>query len=141
MSRNICKEVKFNNNEWKIINRCAEKYDKRTGTYIREAAIDGKIKIYNLTTFKNIIISFNNIGNKIDAIAKVVNSTKTITIKDMEDLREIIKYFNTVFEDYLLPIKFDFFNNEQFLRKGGQFYEERKQNGNIKNTRKNSHFR
>ncbi len=112
MSRNICKKVKFNNNEWEIINRCAEKYGKRTGTYIRETAADGKIKIYDLTTFKNITMSFNNIGNKIEPIAKVVNSTRTITEKDMEDLREIIKYFNTVFEDYLLPIKFDFFNNE-----------------------------
>ncbi len=112
MSRNICKEVKFNNNEWEIINRCAEKYGKRTGTYIRETAADGKIKIYDLTTFKNIIMSFNNIGNKIEPIAKVVNSTRTITEKDMEDLREIVEYLNTVFEDYLLSIKFDFFNNE-----------------------------
>ena len=57
-------------------------------------------------------MSFNRIGNEIDSIAKVVNSTRTITRKDIEDLGKSVEYLKTVMENYLLPLKFDFFNNE-----------------------------
>ena len=90
MSRKICKEIKLSGDEKDIISQCAEKHKKRLGTYIRETAVDGKIKIYDLRQFDNLIMSFNRIGNEINPIAKVINSTGTITKKDIEDLKNCV---------------------------------------------------
>ena len=109
MGREICKEIKYSEDEKEIINKCAEKRNKRIGTYIREIAVGGIIKIYDLKQFDYLIMSFNRIGNEINPIAEVVNSTRTVTRKDIEDLGKSIKYLKTVMENYLLPLKFDFF--------------------------------
>ena len=112
MGRKICKEIKYSEDEKEIISKCAEKRNKRIGTYIREISVFGKIKIYDLRQFNYLVMSFNRIGNEINPIAEVVNSTRTITRKDIEDLGKSVEYLKTVFEYYLLPLKFDFFNNE-----------------------------
>ena len=111
MGRNICKEIKYSEDEKKIISQCAAKHNKRIGTYIREAAVGGKIKIYNLTQLDHLVMSFNRIGNEINPIAEVINSTRTITRKDIEDLSKAVEYLKTVMENYLLPLKFYYFNN------------------------------
>ena len=112
MGRKICKEIKYSEDEKRIISKCAEKRNKRIGTYIREIAVGGIIKIYDLKQLEHLVMSFNRIGNEIDSIAEVVNSTRTITRKDIEDLGKSVEYLKMVFEYYLLPLKFDFFNNE-----------------------------
>ena len=112
MARNICKEIKYSEKEKEIISKCAEKRNKRIGTYIREASVSGEIRIYDLSQLNHLIMSFNRIGNEINPIAEVVNSTRTITKKDIEDMKKPFEYLNVVFENYLLPLKFDFFNNE-----------------------------
>lgn len=129
MSRKICKEIKLSEDEKDIISQCAEKHKKRLGTYIRETAVDGKIKIYDLRQFDNLIMSFNRIGNEINPIAKVINSTGTITKKDIEDLKNFVADLKAVFENYLLPLTFDFFDNGQiFYRKEGNYEKGRYQN-------------
>lgn len=112
MGRKICKEIKYSENEKEIISKCAEKRNKRIGTYIREIAVGGIIKIYDLRQFDYLVMSFNRIGNEINSIAEVVNSTRTVTKKDIEDLGKSVEYLKTVIENYLLPLKFDYFNNE-----------------------------
>ena len=112
MGRKICKEIKYSEEEKEIISRRAAKLNKRIGTYIREIAVGGIIKIYDLKQLEHLVMSFNRIGNEIDSIAEVVNSTRTITRKDIEDLGKSVEYLKMVFEYYLLPLKFDFFNNE-----------------------------
>ena len=112
MGREICKEIKYSEDEKEIISKCAEKRNKRIGTYIREISVFGIIKIYDLRHFDYLVMSFNRIGNEINPIAEVVNSTRTITKKDTEDLGKSVEYLKTVFEYYLMPLKFDFFNNE-----------------------------
>ena len=112
MGRKICKEIKYSEEEKEIISLCAPKRNERIGTYIREIAVGGIIKIYDLKQFDYLVMSFNRIGNEINPIAEVVNSTQTVTRKDIEDLGKSIEYLKTVFEYYLLPLKFDFFNNK-----------------------------
>lgn len=112
MSRNICKEIKLCGEEMEIIRKCAEKSNRRVGTYIREISVLGEIRIYDLSQLDHLIMSFNRIGNEINPIAEVINSTREITKKDIEDLGKSFDYLKVVFENYLLPLKFDFFNNE-----------------------------
>lgn len=55
--------------------------------------------------FNHLIMSFNRIGNEVNQIAKVANSTKSVYAEDIEDLEKSFEDLRTVFANYLLPIK------------------------------------
>lgn len=103
--RNIEKHIKYNAEEWKIVSEKAAALGQRTGTFIREISVRGVIKNYDMKQFNHLIISFNRIGNEINQIAKVANSTQSIYAKDIEDLKNSFNYLEVVFENYLLPLK------------------------------------
>ncbi len=121
MSRNICKEIKFNQEEQEIMRKHAEKAGKRLGTYIREAAVNGEIRLYNMRQFEHLIMKFQNVVREINDIAKVVNSTQTVCAKDIEDMKKSFNYLDIVFENYLLPHRYEVFKYEPppVSRKGG----------------------
>lgn len=103
--RNIEKHIKYNAEEWKIVSEKAAALGKRTGTFIREISVQGVIKNYDMKQFNHLIMSFNRIGNELNQIAKVANSTQSIYAKDIEDMKNSYAYLETVFENYLLPLK------------------------------------
>lgn len=103
--RNIEKHIKYNAEEWEIISKNAAFLGKRTGTFIREISVQGVIKNYDMKQFNHLIMSFNRIGNEINQIAKVANSTQSVYSKDIEDLKKSFLDLQTVFENYLLPLK------------------------------------
>lgn len=99
------KKVYFSPEEWRIVCDRAAALGQRTGTYIRNIAVRGMIKSFDVKQFNNLIVSFNRIGNELNQIAMVANSTGSIYQKDIEDMRETYKYLKTVFTDYLSEIK------------------------------------
>lgn len=103
--RTIEKHIKYNSEEWDIISEKAAALGQRTGTYIREMSVRGVIKNYDMKQFNHLIRSFNNIGNELNQIAKVVNSTQSVYAKDIEDMQKTFDYFHSVMESYLLPVK------------------------------------
>ena len=102
------KIVYFSPQEWEIVCKRAEKCGKRTGTFIRDIAVRGSIKIFDSKPIDSFLISFNRIGNEINQIAKVANSTQSVYAKDIEDMQKSFKRFSNVMENYLLPLKYDF---------------------------------
>ena len=105
MKRTIRKEVKFCKEEWDKVCTHAKKRNKRTGTYIRKIAVGGIIYFFDMKQFDHLIMAFNRVGNEINQIVKVVNSTEEVYAKDINDLEKSFEYLETVFENYLLPIK------------------------------------
>ena len=103
--RNIEKHIKYNAEEWKIVSEKAAVLGKRTGTFIREISVQCVIKNYDMKQFNHLIMSFNRIGNELNQIAKVANSTQSVYAKDIEDMKKSYEYLETVFENYLLPLK------------------------------------
>lgn len=85
--RTIEKHIKYNSEEWDIVSKKAAALGQRAGTYIRRISVNGTIKYFDMKQFNHLIMSFNRIGNELNQIAKVANST------------------NSVFANYLLPIK------------------------------------
>ena len=106
--RTMTKLIKFSPEEWEQVCKRAEKCGKRTGTFIRDIAVQGTIKIFDTKPINSFLISFNRIGNEINQIAKVANSTQSIYAKDIEDMQKSFKRFSNVMENYLLPLKYDF---------------------------------
>ncbi len=99
------KIVYFSPQEWEIVCKRAEKCNKRTGTYIREIAVQGTIKNYRLDRFNDLAMSFNRIGNEINQIAKGTNSTQSIYKKDIEDLKTSFGFLDNMIRNYLKPLK------------------------------------
>ena len=103
--RNKSKLIKFSSEEWQTVCERAAALRKRTGTFIREISVQGIIKNYDMKQFNHLIMSFNRIGNELNQIAKVANSTQSIYVKDIEDMKKSFEYLEAVFENYLLPLK------------------------------------
>lgn len=104
-NRYIRKEIKLSPEEWEIIRKRAAALNQRAGTYIRRIAVRGIIKSFDMKQFNHLIMSFNRIGNEVNQIARVANSTKSVYAKDIEDLKKTFEDLRTVFANYLLPIK------------------------------------
>ncbi len=103
--KDIRKIIKYNDNEWQAVCKRAEFLNLRTGTYIRIIAVRGTIKSFDMKQFNHLIMSFNRIGNELNQIARVANSTRSVYAKDIEDMKKSFEYLETVFANYLLPIK------------------------------------
>ena len=103
--RNKAKLIKFSPEEWQTVCKRAAALGQRTGTYIRRIAVRGTIKSFDMKQFNHLIMSFNRIGNELNQIAKVANSTQSVYSKDIEDMKKSFEYLEVVFANYLLPIK------------------------------------
>ena len=95
----------FSPDEWQTVCERAAALGQRTGTYIRRIAVRGSVKCFDMKQFNHLIMSFNRIGNEVNQIARVANSTQSVYAKDIEDLKKSFEDLRTVFANYLLPIK------------------------------------
>lgn len=100
----IRKEVGFSKDEWEVVCKKAKAAKLRTGTYIRRMAVNGEIKYYELKELVSLKRSFNSIGNNLNQIATVANSSGSVYQKDIEDLQKEFKYFRDVMKNYLFEI-------------------------------------
>lgn len=101
----IRKEIGLSPEEWKIICRKAKLLGLRPATYIRQIAVQGEIKSYDMAALNNLRMSFNRIGTELNQIARVANSTQSVYQKDIEDMQKQMEYFRKVMDNYLVELK------------------------------------
>lgn len=102
---NKCKNVYYSPSEWETVTKKAVAVGMRTGSYIRDISVNGKIIFYDMKQFNHLIMSFNRIGAQLNQIARVANSERSVYAKDIEDMRESYADIKEIFENYLLPIE------------------------------------
>ena len=100
----IRKEVGFSKEEWETVCRKAEKLKMRTGTYIRRIAVCGEVRYYDLHELMALKRSFTAIGNNLNQIAAVANTSGSIYKKDIEEMQEVFRYFKDAMKSYLFEI-------------------------------------
>lgn len=103
--KSIRKLIGFSPEEWKIVCERSKNLNMRTGTYIRQIAVQGEIKSYDMAALNNLRMSFNRIGVELNQIARVVNSTQSVYQKDIEDMQKQMEYFRKVMDNYLVELK------------------------------------
>lgn len=103
--RNKAKLIKFSPEEWEKVCKRAAALNQRTGTYIRKIAVNGIIKSYSIRNFDSLKRMLNRIGNELNQIAKVANSTQSIYEKDVEDLRRSYNDMRIILDYDLAPLK------------------------------------
>ena len=102
------KLVYFKPADWEIVCKRAKAVNMKTGTYIREIAVRGEIKHYDMVQLNNLRMSFNRISYELNQIAKVANSSQSIYQKDIEDMQKQMDYFTRVMENYLSVLEPDY---------------------------------
>lgn len=96
--------IYFHPEQWNIVCRKAKAAKMRNGTYVRRMAVNGEVKIYELKELSALKRVFLSIGNNVNQIAEVANSSGSVYQKDIEDLQKEFKYFRSVMKNYLFEI-------------------------------------
>lgn len=96
--------IYYSPEEWEIICKKANAAKLRNGTYIRRMSVKGEIKYYELKELMSLKRAFLSIGNNLNQIAEIANSTGSIYQKDIEDMQEEFKYFRSAMNHYTFEI-------------------------------------
>ena len=96
--------IYFPPEQWNIVCRKVKAAKMRNGTYVRRMAVNGEVKIYELKELSALKRAFLSIGNNVNQIAEVANSSGSVYQKDIEDLQKEFKYFRSVMKNYLFEI-------------------------------------
>ena len=105
--RNVCKEVKFSNEEWSKVLSKAKKYGMLPAVYIRNKALSGKIHFCDFSNESNDInYSLNEPLLALNKIAKTVNTEKCVFRKDVDEAEKAIAMLGDIAENMLVPFSF-----------------------------------
>ncbi|MCC8043423.1 MAG: plasmid mobilization relaxosome protein MobC [Oscillospiraceae bacterium] len=92
----------FKKNEWERILQKSKKSKLTPGRYIKQIALNGKIKVLPPMQDADIIEKeLNQIGRNINQIAALANTTKSMTQQDLIALTTKYKQIKVVFDEYL----------------------------------------
>jgi len=100
----IKKLVGFTAEDWQTVCKKAKAAKLRVGTYIRVSAVKGEVKIYDLHELMALKRALNAIGNNLNQIAAVANTSRSIYKKDIEDMQSQFSYFKDAIKSYLFEI-------------------------------------
>ena len=81
------KKVTYPIEEWKEVERRASALSMKTGTFIRQISVNGKITYYNLQNVSRLMTALRIIGGNINQIAKKANETNSIYAGDINTLK------------------------------------------------------
>ena len=105
--RNVCKEVKFSNEEWSKVLSKAEKCGMLPAVYIRNKALNGKIFFCNLSDESDDVnYSVNEPLLALNKVAKTVNTEKCVFRKDVEEAERAIATLGDIAENMLVTFSF-----------------------------------
>ena len=91
MEKKIRKEIKYSDEEWIKVTELSAKSGKLPASYIRDQALNIKIKIIDyLSPDDGVPGMRNKFHREMNEVAKAVNISKAVFAKDVEDVEKII---------------------------------------------------
>lgn len=82
------KEIVYTAEEWKQIEKKAEKCHLKTSTFIRSMSLDGAVTVVDLKELAPLLNGMRIISNNVNQVAKKANETSNIYSDDVEKLRQ-----------------------------------------------------
>ena len=95
------KEVIFAPEEFKKVERLAEKAGLTTSEYMRRMALNGKIVQINMGDITPLINAVRPISDNVNYIARMANETNSIYAEDVEKLRECVQALCLILDKYV----------------------------------------
>ena len=91
MKKKIRKEIKYSDEEWNKVVELSAKSRKLPAAYIRDQALNIKIKIIDyLSPDDGVPDMRNKFHREMNEVAKTVNISKVVYAKDVKDVERII---------------------------------------------------
>ena len=101
--RNIEKHIRLSKKEDDIIKKKAAKDKVSVCEYIRRMAVNGNILRYDLLSLHDNLISFRMVGTELNAIAKEINTHRTISAKNINALNTQLDLLESYTEKFRIP--------------------------------------
>ncbi|MDY2864248.1 MAG: hypothetical protein SOT68_08665 [Oscillospiraceae bacterium] len=102
--RNIEKHIRLSKKEDDILKKKAAKDKVSVCEYIRRTAVNGKILRYDILSLHDNLISFRMVGTELNAIAKEINTHRTISINNINALNTQLDFLESYTEKFCIPI-------------------------------------
>jgi hypothetical protein len=101
--RYIEKHIRLNEKKDDILRRKAAKSNVSICEYIRRMAVNGNILKYDILSLHDDLISFRMVGNELNAIAKEINTYRTISENDISALNTQLDFLESYTEKFSIP--------------------------------------
>ena len=107
MNRNIIMKFRATEEEAADIRRKASAAGMNVSRFLRTAAVNGQVVLYNTADVFGLRSDLKRIGNNINQIAMVVNTNKAVYGNDIRDLKKQFSELSEKLNEHLKPLSYE----------------------------------
>ena len=107
MNRNIVMKFRATEEEAADIRRKASAAGMNVSRFLRTAAVNSQVVLYNTADVFGLRFELKRIGNNINQIAMVVNSNNSVYRNDVRDLKKQFSELSEKLNEHLKPLSYE----------------------------------
>ena len=107
MNRNTIIKFRATEEEASEIRRKAAAAGMTVSRFLRTAAMNSQVVLYNTDDVFGLRSDLRRIGNNINQIAMVMNSNKSVYLSDVSDLRKQLNEMSRSIAEHLKPLSYE----------------------------------
>lgn len=107
MNRNVVMKFRATEEETAEIRRKAAAAGMNVSRFLRTAAVNSQVVLYNTADVFGLRSELKRIGNNINQIAMVVNSNKAVYQSDVRELKKQFSKLSEKLNEYLKPLSYE----------------------------------
>ena len=107
MNRNTIMKFRATEEEAAEIRRKAAAAGMTVSRFLRTAAMNSQVVLYNTADVFGLRSDLRRIGNNINQIAMVMNSNKSVYLSDVSDLRKQLNEMSRSIAEHLKPLSYE----------------------------------
>ena len=107
MNRNIVMKFRATEEEAADIRRKASAARMNVSRFLRTAAVNGQVVLYNTNDLYGLRSDIKRIGNNINQIAMVVNSNRSVYQSDVRELKKQFSELSEKLNEHLKPLSYE----------------------------------
>ena len=107
MNRTVIMKFRATEEEASEIRRKAAAAGMTVSRFLRTAAMNSQVVLYNTADVFGLRSDLRRIGNNINQIAMVMNSNKSVYLSDVSDLRKQLNEMSRSIAEHLKPLSYE----------------------------------
>ena len=107
MNRNIVMKFRATEEEAADIRRKASAARMNVSRFLRTAAVNSQVVLYNTANIYGLRSDIRRIGNNINQIAMVANSNRSVYLSDVRELRKQLNEMSGSIAEHLKPLSYE----------------------------------
>ena len=107
MNRNVIMKFRATEEEAAEIRRKAAAAGLTVSRFLRAAAVNSQVVLYNTADVFGLRSELKRIGNNINQIAMVANSNKLVYLSDVRELRKQLNEMSGSIAEHLKPLSYE----------------------------------